>query len=65
MYQWKNSVGVGILTRHAGQLANEQVLEELQRQIDVASLSFGAVWLVGSTAAGSRRLAFDPSLGGA
>jgi hypothetical protein len=44
--------------RHAGQLVNERILAEFRRQRpDIAQLGFRAVWLVGSTPIGSRRLA--------
>ena len=44
--------------RHWGQLANERVLAEFRRQMPgLGGEGFEAVWLVGSTAAGSRVLA--------
>jgi hypothetical protein len=45
-------------TRHAGQLANADVLASFVRQMpSVAHLGFRAIWLVGSTPVGSRRIA--------
>lgn len=44
--------------RHAGQLANADVIAAFARQMpSVAQLGFRAIWLVGSTPAGTRKLA--------
>jgi hypothetical protein len=44
--------------RHAGQLVNPQVLNQLRRQMpELTALDFHSVWLVGSTGHGTRRLA--------
>ena len=44
--------------RHAGQLANADVIAAFERQMPgIAQLGFRAIWLVGSTPAGTRKLA--------
>ena len=54
----RTSMILALDIRHAGQLANEDVIAAFARQMpDAGALGFRSVWLVGSTHAGSRKLA--------